>query len=112
MTVAPAYVVASPDCSADSVASASSSAANRSPIVPKGNPNASNSSWSHPAPSPRSKRPPERRSIVTAIFIVSAGCRNGAQSTNVPSRTRDVMAASPASAVIGSIAGMGVGSPP
>ena len=43
---------------------------------------------------------------------MSAGWRNGAQSTSVPRRTRDVIAASPASAVIGSIAGIGVGSPP
>ena len=112
VTVGPSRFAVSPDCSAETAASASSSAVNRSPIDPNGNPNASNSSSSHPAPSPRSRRPPESRSIVSAIFARSAGWRNGAQSTSVPRRTREVMAASAASDVRGSTAGIGVGSPP
>ena len=51
-------------------------------------------------------------SIVVAIFATIAGWRNGDHSTSVPSRTRSVTAARPASAVIGSSAAIGEGSAP
>ncbi len=89
-----------------------SSSANRSPTDPNGNPKASNSSSNHPAPIPRSNRPPLIRSIVAAIFARSAGWRNGADSTRLPRRARSVTAASPASAVMASSEAIGEGSTP
>ena len=112
VTVGPSYVTGSPPKSRCSTSSDSSSASNRSPISPKRYPNASNSSRIQPAPSPRSSRPPESRSIDAAVLARSAGWRNGAHSTSVPIRTRSVTAAIPASVVSGSSDAIGDGSAP
>ena len=85
---------------------------NRSRVLGYSYPNGANSRSYHPAPMPRSNRPPLTRSMVVAILATWAGCRNGAQATSVPSRTRSVAVAKAARAVKGSTVPEGSGDPP
>ena len=66
-----------------------------------------NSSSEEPAPSPRIKRPPERRSKLSAIFATTAGFRYGTPRTRVATRIREVLAAIHASVVQASYLGVG-----
>ncbi len=60
----------------------------------KGNPCARCSASFQPVPMPSSTRPPEMWSAVTALRASTEGWRNVAGETSVPSRSRDVIAAS------------------
>ena len=67
-----------------------------------GTPSAANSWRAQPTPTPKMKRPPDRRSTFAAIRAVSTGCRYGSTMTVVPISTRLVMPASQPSVVNGS----------
>ena len=92
----PSNVTRSPARSRRTISKASS---NRDARWSNGTPNASNSVRFHPAPMPKTSRPPLTSSTVAAIFARIAGGWNPAQATSGPSRTRCVTAASPASSV-------------
>ena len=67
----------------------------RSCIGGNGKPYARCSASFQPVPMPSSIRPPEMWSAVTAFLASTEGWRNVAGETSVPSRTVDVIAASP-----------------
>src|ERR1700742_3611662 len=62
--------------------------------VAAGSPSAANSSRTWPVPTPSTIRPLATRSAVASILAVTAGCRKGRTSTQVPIWTRWVPAAS------------------
>src|SRR5438445_760845 len=81
---------------------ASLSLPRRSEYFGKGIPYPLNSASSHPAPSPKTKRPPDIWSIVVLIFATIDGCLNRLHETNVPRVIWDVRTAKPLIAVQGS----------
>ena len=74
----------------------------RAPRRAIGTPDAANSSFRQPSPSPRSSRPLERMSTVVACLATRAGEANGMFSSATPSRIRDVWAATYPSVTMGS----------
>ena len=62
----------------------------RLPRASNGTPSASNSSRSHPAPTPRDNRPPLSASSDAACFARTTGFRSGRTSTAVPIVARSV----------------------
>jgi hypothetical protein len=86
--------------------------ASRSPGAGNGSPFSSNSTWFHPAPNPRSSRPPASWSRVAAILASSVGGRNPTARTRVPSRTVRVRVARAARVVQHSGVPMRRGGPP
>ena len=65
---------------------------NNRPRDSKVRPADSYSSRCHPTPTPRSRRPPDRTSMVAAIFARTTGRRSAAIRMLVPKRTREVTA--------------------
>ena len=63
----------------------------------------SSSSWFQPAPMPKRKRPPERRSSVATLFAVWIGSRCATRQMPVATFSVRVAAAATASATNGSI---------
>ena len=75
---------------------ASPSQSRRSPtLAPKSMPKASCSRSNQAPPIPRTARPFETWSSVVASFVVTPGFRNVFAPTMSPTRTRDVIAATP-----------------
>ena len=89
-TVGPVKLVGADAQQARSTAIASSI---RSPRLRYSTLQASNSSRSQPAPSPRVSRPPESTSSVATCLAATTGWRSGRTSTLVPSPIRVVTAA-------------------
>ena len=74
----------------------------RRPLEAKGTSRASNSSASHPAPTPSTSRPPLNTSMEAASLARMTGWRNGSTRTAVPIAARCVAVAITASAIMAS----------
>ena len=80
----------------------------RAPRSRTGTPTASNSrANSPPTPTPKTKRPPHRRSSVATCLAINTGWRRGTRYTDVPNQSRSVCAAASASCSSGSRIGIG-----
>src|SRR4029077_681634 len=72
-------------------------------------PSASNSSASHPTPTPKVNRPPLKRSTVATVFASTRGLCSGTRQIPVANRILLVQAAAYANVVNGSAIGVSVG---
>ena len=64
-------------------------------------PKVTNSSYCEPGPTPRSKRPPDRMSAIAASSASRRGSWKGSSVTALPTRIREVRAATAVATIIG-----------